>query len=139
MKADSPYKEAHLVVAAIRILEYQKESPPALGDVADLLSVSSEEAGRLCRKLSAMGIVETVDKAGETRLFVGDHRKIEQIEDRPKESPLSQELEKFRRQKQSERRTLDEIRTSQEQKRKKVQEEIERRLRERMSKKENGT
>lgn len=139
MKVNSPYKEAHLIVAAVRILEYRNETPPRLEDVAEMLSVSAEEVSRVCRKLKPMGIIETVEKSGEARLFIADHMRIEDIEDRTEQSPISEELEKFRKQKQSERKTIEELKTGQEQKRKKVQEEIERKLKERMSKKENNT
>ncbi|MCF8111396.1 MAG: hypothetical protein K9J85_07890 [Desulfobacteraceae bacterium] len=139
MKVNSLYREAHLVVAALRIIEYRNQSPPCLEDVAQMLSVSAEEVLRVCRKLKSMGIIETVEKSGETRLFITDHLRIEDIEDRPEQSSISEELEKFHRQKQSERKTIDELKAGQEQKRKKVQEEIERKLKDRMSKKGDDT
>ncbi|MFW6081520.1 MAG: hypothetical protein ACOC7W_06370 [Desulfosalsimonas sp.] len=133
MKVNSLYKEAHLFVAAVRILEYRNDSPPAVEDAAGLLSISAEEAGRLCRKLKSMGIIETVEKSGEIRLFVGDHLRIEDIEDRPAQSSISVELEKFRKQKQDERKSLHDLKEGQQQKRKKVREEIERQLKDRLS------
>ncbi|MFO7930740.1 MAG: hypothetical protein ACQETG_02690 [Thermodesulfobacteriota bacterium] len=133
MKVNSLYKEAHLLVAAVRILEYRNDSPPAIEDAAGLLSISAEEAGRLCRKLKSMGIIETVEKSGETRLFVNDHLRIEDIENRPEQSSISEEVEKFRKQKQDERRSLHELKEGQQQKRKKVREDIERQLKERLS------
>ncbi|MFP4194788.1 MAG: hypothetical protein ACLFRO_07585 [Desulfobacterales bacterium] len=139
MQVNSLYREAHLIVAAVRILEYRNESPPCLEDVAEMLSVSAEEVARVCRKLKSMGIIESVEKSGETRFFISDHLRIEEIEDRPEQSSISEELEKFRRQKQSERKSIDELKTGQEQKRKKVQEEIERKLKDQMSKNRNGT
>lgn len=137
MKVNSLYKEAHLIVAAVRILEYRNDTPPALEDVAGILSISTEEAARLCRKLKSMGILETVEKSGETRIFINDHRLIEDIEDEPEQSSISEELEKFRKQKKSERKQLDDLRASQQQKRKKVQEEIEQKLKKNLSKNQN--
>ncbi|MCF8024317.1 MAG: hypothetical protein K9J79_01680 [Desulfobacteraceae bacterium] len=138
MKANSLYMEAHLIVSAVRILEHRNDSPPALEDVAGILSVSTEETARICRRLKPMGIIETVEKSGETRVFVNDHLRIEDIEDRPEENSISEELEKFRKKKEGERKKLDDLRTSQQQKRKKVQEEIEQKLRNKLSKKQNG-
>ncbi|MFP3998224.1 MAG: hypothetical protein ACLFUN_00130 [Desulfobacterales bacterium] len=134
MKANSLYKEAHLIVAAIRVLEYRNEAPPRLEDVAGLLSVSAEEAARLCRRLGSMGIIETIEKSGETRLFIADHLRIEDIDDRAGQSSISAELEKFRRQKQNHRKTIDELKSGQEQKRKKIQEEIERKFKDNLPK-----
>lgn len=139
MKANSLYKEAHLIVAAIRILEYRNEAPPCLEDVAGMLSISAEEAARLCRRLGSMGIIETVEKSGETRLFIADHLRIEDIEDKPGQSSISAELEKFRRQKQNDRKTIDELKSGQEQKRKKIQEEIERKFKDSLSKNKDST
>jgi DNA-binding Lrp family transcriptional regulator len=131
MNPNNPYKEAHLLVAAVRVLEYRGQSPPTLDETADLLSISIEEAGRLCRKLESAGIIETVKKSDEIRLFVGDHRLIEQIPDRAEENPLSAELEKFQKQKQAERKTLDYLRSRQEEKRKKMHAQIQRQLKRR--------
>lgn len=139
MKTNSLYEEAHLFTAAVRILEYRNDSPPSFEDVAGILSISTEEASRLSRRLKSMGIIETVEKSGETRLFIADHRRIEDIEDRPEESSISEELEKFRKQKENERKTIDKLRAGQEQKRKKVQEEIERKLKNSLSKKQDKT
>ncbi|MFO7861686.1 MAG: hypothetical protein R6U41_10730 [Desulfosalsimonas sp.] len=128
MNVNSPYKEAHLLVAAVRILEYRHQRPPALEQIAELLSISTEEAGRLCRKSESAGIIETLEKSGETRIFISDHRRIENLSDQAEETALSAELEKFRKQKQAERKTIDELRTRQADKRKKKHEQIERRL-----------
>lgn len=134
MNVNSQYKEAHLLVAAVRILEYRHNAPPTLEDVGQMLAISPEEASRISRKLRSMGIVETVEKAGETRLFVSNHHRIEEISDQPEEAGISKELEKFRQKKQDEKKTLDSLRARQEEKRKKMQEDIERKLKNRMSK-----
>jgi hypothetical protein len=128
MNINSPYKEAHLLVAAVRVLEYRHQRPPALEQIAELLSMSTEEAGRLCRKSEAAGIIETLEKSGEIRIFISDHRRIDNLSDQAEDTGLSAELEKFRKQKQAERKTLDELRTCQADKRKKMHEQIERRL-----------
>lgn len=134
MNVNSPYKEAHLMVAAVRILEYRHQSPPTLEQAAGMLCVSIEEAGRLCRKLVSMGIIETLEKSDEIRLFIGNHRLIEQIPDKAEKNQLSAELEKFRRQKKAERKTIDELRSRQEAKRKKIKEQIQHQLKSQMSK-----
>ena len=133
MNVKTPYREAHLVVAAVRILEYRHQRPPSLEQVAELLSISTEEAGRLYRKLESEGILEGMEKSGEVRLFISDHRLIEQLPDQAAESGLSAELEKFRQQKQKERNSVEALRTRQEQKRKKMQEQIEQQLKDRIS------
>lgn len=138
MNVNSKYKEAHLIVAAIRILEYRQNAPPTLEDVAKMLSISPEEASRISRNLRSMGIVETVEKSGETRLFVSDHLRIEELSDQPEQDALSRELEKFRQKKQSEKKTLESLKAQQEEKRRKMQQDIEQKLKNRMSDKKDN-
>lgn len=137
MNVNSKYKEAHLIVAAIRILEYRQNAPPTLEDVGKMLAISPEEASRISRNLRSMGIVETVEKSGETRLFVSDHLRIEELSDQPEQDALSRELEKFRQKKQSEKKTLESLKAQQEEKRKKMQEDIEQKLKKQMSDKKD--
>lgn len=137
MNINSPYKEAHLLVAAVRVLEYRHQRPPALEQIAELLSVSTEEAGRLCRKSESAGIIETLEKSGEIRVFIKDHQLIENLADQGPDTPLSAELEKFRKQKQAQRKTIDELRTRQADKRKKMHEQIEQQLKARLSETQN--
>ncbi len=137
MNVNSKYKEAHLIVAAIRILEYRQNAPPTLEDVAKMLAISPEEASRISRNLRSMGIVETVEKSGETRLFVSDHLRIEELSDQPEQDGLSRELEKFRQKKQNEKKTLESLKAQQEEKRRKMQQDIEQKLKNRMSDKKD--
>lgn len=137
MNVNSKYKEAHLIVAAIRILEYRQNAPPTLEDVAKMLAISPEEASRISRNLRSMGIVETVEKSGETRLFVSDHLRIEELSDQPEQDGLSRELEKFRQKKQNEKKSLESLKAQQEEKRRKMQQDIEQKLKNRMSDKKD--
>jgi hypothetical protein len=133
MSINSPYREAHLIVAAVRILEHLHKGPPAIEQVAGLLSVSIEEAGMACRKLESVGILEIIEKSGEARLFIGEHRLIEKLPDKTEKNRLSRDLEKFYREKQAERKTIDALRSMQEEKRKKINKQIEQQLKNKIS------
>ena len=80
MTAKDLYSEAHLVVAAIRILEHQKKTPPSIEDICTALSLSVEQGNFLCRKLEMMEIIKVVEGAFGTRLFILNHLKIEEIQ-----------------------------------------------------------
>ncbi|MBS3757622.1 MAG: hypothetical protein KGY61_03065 [Desulfobacterales bacterium] len=134
MAEKSLYEYAHLVVSAIRVLEYKMSAPPALEDVSEMLETSVEEANRLCRKLKASEIIELLDKAGSTRLFVKDHLKIEELPKASEQSRLASELEKFKQARQSQKVALDSVKTEQSEKKKKLHEELEKKLKEGLKK-----
>ena len=57
MKKMNPYVEGHLVVAAIRVLDHQRQRPPSVEEIGELLSVSREQAYRMCNKLTEAEII----------------------------------------------------------------------------------
>jgi hypothetical protein len=88
------YSKAHLVVAAIRILEYRKNDAPSVEALCEMLALSSEQGHLLCNKFHDMEIIEVVKWSYGARLFVRNHLKIEEIP-RDKASSLQEEVEKF--------------------------------------------
>ena len=101
MKKNNFYKKGHLVVAAIRIHEHIHAGPPTIEDICRTLSISLEEGNRLCLKLSDMNIIEVLEKAGESRIFVRDHLKIEEIPLQEEQPSIQAELEKFKKSKEA--------------------------------------
>ena len=74
-----PYNEAHLYVAAIRILQHQKHMAPSVEDVCIMLNVSVEFGMSVCRKLKRLGIVEIIEDPFSDRLCVANHLEIEHL------------------------------------------------------------
>ena len=98
------YDEAHLFVAAVRILAHQqKNTPPAVEDICGLLSFSSEWGALMCRRLQQLGVVGTIADSIQARVFVADHRKLEEIPRQEQEAAagFDRELEKFREKKKN--------------------------------------
>jgi hypothetical protein len=96
------YDEAHLFVAAARILAHQrKNTPPAVEDICELLSFSTEWGAMMCRRLQQLGAVDTIADSFQTRVFVADHSKLEEIPRQEQEAApgFGRDLEKFREQK----------------------------------------
>jgi len=89
------YMMAHLFVSAIRVLEYQNNTPPTLADISQILTMSLERSNYICRKLKEMGIVDSVEGSFGNRLFIRDHLKIEEIPRQEDESKIEEELKKF--------------------------------------------
>ena len=95
MKNRDLYSSAHLVVAAIRILEHRNTVPPSIDEVCQTVSFSLEEGSFICKKLHEMGIVNLVEAAHGNRLFITNHLKIEEIPREEKRDKFKEELKKF--------------------------------------------
>ena len=96
------YTEAHIFVAAIRVLQHQGGCPPDLADVCKMMQVSEEVGHTLCRKLAKRGIVETFEDPFAVKLAVANHLDIETL---PKkvtdDNSLAKELAKFHSEKKN--------------------------------------
>lgn len=96
------HTEAHLFVAAIRVLQHQKGCPPTLEDVCSMLRISVELGHTLCRKLAKRGIVETFEDPFSIKLAVAWYLDIETLPKKvTEENSLAKELEKFQSQKKN--------------------------------------
>ena len=99
-----PYTEAHLFVAAIRVLQHQGGCPPKIEDVCTMLSFSVELGHTVCRRLAKRGILETFEDPFSIKLAVANHLEIENLPKKvTEENSLARELEKF----QSERKSAE--------------------------------
>lgn len=125
MSANDPYTEAHLVAAAIRVLEHQTGAPPSLEAVCETLSFSPERGRLLARKLSDAGIVEITETAYGNRAFIKDHLAIESLPRQQAEETLQSEIERFRRDRQGFARKIETLASKNEQRKKDLFAEIE--------------
>jgi len=89
------HDEAHLFVAAVRVLAHKRQGPPTPEDVCDLLDCSGEWGLAILRRLKELGVMETTGDAFATRLFVADYPKLEEIPRERKGTGLGEELKKF--------------------------------------------
>ncbi|MDR0476988.1 MAG: hypothetical protein LBH14_03485 [Desulfobulbaceae bacterium] len=97
-----PYNEAHLFVAAIRVLRHQKNSPPSVEEVGAMLRISDEAGHALRRKLEALRIIETVADPFTVKMTVANHLALENLprQEEAKDA-LARELERFQAEKKS--------------------------------------
>jgi hypothetical protein len=96
------YTEAHLFVAAIRVLQHQGGCPPNLEDVCTMLRLSVEMGHTLCRKLVKRGIIETFEDPFTIKLAVANHLEIELLPKKVMEdNSLAKELERFQSEKKN--------------------------------------
>ena len=129
----SPYEEAHLIVAAIRILHFQKKSPPAIEDLCSLLGISVEAGLADCRNYEKKGILDISEDPFSIKLGIADHLQIEKLPREAKnENRLAEELEQFMNKKQDFNKKVDAIKAELEQKRKSLHNNIEEKLKQEM-------
>ena len=72
-------KEAHLIVAAIRILEDRHQKLPVPSEIADLLQMSESALRLQLNNLADLEIVVLVESAFETHLEIKNHLLIEEL------------------------------------------------------------
>jgi hypothetical protein len=90
--------QAHLIVAAVRVLTHQTGRPCAIEEIATLLAWSNELAGHLVRALESQGIVRTIRSPFDVRVEVANHQAIEALPLEDRGPGLQDEVEKFHEQ-----------------------------------------
>lgn len=122
------YSNAHLVVAAIRVLTHQNSAPPSMDQVCKIISFSLEQGNFTCKKLKDIGIVDVVEGAFGTRLFIKNHLKIEEIPRGKKEDKLGEALKEFQNSKKDFTRELEFFQAKQAKKQRDLFAELEKKL-----------
>ena len=129
VQAPNFYKNAHLVVAAVRILEHQNQAPPSIDGICQALSFSVERGNHICRKLHELGVINVVDGAFGTRLFIKNHLLLENIPQGSDGPGLEEDLKKFREAKKDIEKEIEARHLAHKEKKKNLFAEIEDKLR----------
>jgi hypothetical protein len=87
-----------------------------------------EEAYRLCRKLKDLQIIDMVETLDEARIYICDHRKLEDIPAEDDVSSLESELMKFKKSREEQKKKIETIQAEHAEKKKKLHEELEKKL-----------
>jgi len=128
MQSKDFYSDAHLVVAAIRILEHQNSAPPSIDEVCRTISFSLEQGNFVCRKLNEMNIIDIVEGAFGIKLFIKNYLLLEEIPQGATEDNLGKELKKFQDSKKNYTQKIELFQTEQEKKKKDLFSELEKKL-----------
>ena len=122
------YSNAHLVVAAIRIFTHKDSKHPSINEICKTLSFSLEQGNLICNKLRNLGIIDVVEGAFESHLFIKDHLKIEEISRDKKEDKLEEALKKFKDSKKDFSKKIESFQAKQAEKQKALFAELEEKL-----------
>ena len=139
MKDKDLYSNAHLIIAATRVLEHQNSASPSIDAVCQTLSFSLEQGLFICRKLKEMGIIDMVEGAYGIRVFIKNHTKIEEIPRGTKESKFEDELKKFKDTQKQKTQKIESFQAEQEKKQKNLFAELEKKIKEDLEKKKKDS
>ena len=96
------YTEAHLFVAATRILQHRHGCPADIEEICAMIGISSELGHTVCRKLEKLGIISTLADPFSIKVLIGNYLAIEDLPRKPlEENALARELEKFQAEKKN--------------------------------------
>ncbi|MFV0438390.1 MAG: hypothetical protein ACK5PS_13495 [Desulfopila sp.] len=131
----TPYDEAHLFVAATRILTYQRGCAPQMAEICQMLGISIEAGLAQARKLAQANIVEIYQDPFSIKISVANHLAIEQLPQTaaPADS-LTRELEQFMAKKKDLAKKAEAIQAELESRQKNMFKNIEEQLRKNIAK-----
>lgn len=101
MSTHGMYANAHLFIAALRILEHRQGRSPSLKEIADILNLSSEETARISRRLDDAGIIKTAVSGTEERFYIIDHLLIENMPKDVKAPAMMEEVMRMKAEKEA--------------------------------------
>lgn len=122
------------MVAAIRLLEHTDKIPPSTDSVCRQLSFSPEHGYLICKKLHDRKIIEIIEGAFGTRLYVRDHLLIEEIPKNQEENTIEDEVKKFQKTQQENLKKIQSLHAEQKKKKKDLFAEIDRKLKDGLKK-----
>ncbi|MEA3279109.1 MAG: hypothetical protein U9Q38_00700 [Thermodesulfobacteriota bacterium] len=131
------YTKAHLFVSAIRILEYKDKAAPSIENVCRIISCSLEQGNLICNKLVEREIIDIVEGAYGTSLYIRNHLAIEEISKGVKESRFEKEIEKFQESQNKISQKIELFKAEQTEKQKNLFAELEKKLKKETEKNRN--
>lgn len=110
------YADAHLLVAAIRVISHCNQTPPTLEQVCHQLNISLERGGFIMRQLEKEEVIEIVKQPQGDRLFVKAHLNIENFQQKDSRSDLDNALSAFAAEKEAFSKKIESIQAEQKKK-----------------------
>jgi hypothetical protein len=105
---DLDRRDAHLLLAAVRVLEHRHGRPPRPDEVAELLDWPDATVRLRASRLEDLGALRLVQSAYETHLEIRDHLAVESLAEAPLEA-LAEDLADFDRRKQAEAQKMEQL------------------------------
>lgn len=120
MNSLSIYYNAHVITAAIRIIEHKKSTLPGIDEICFLTGFSAEHTGFICNRMTEAGILSSVGTPEGPRFFINNHLKIEDLPKEEAADRMNEELLKFKSRKDDLSKKVEEFQEKQKQKQKEL-------------------
>jgi hypothetical protein len=105
----SPYEQAHLVVAAVRLFSHREGKMPTAADIAALTGFPLDAATFLCNRLVELEVLKVVKGAFDDRFHVGNHLKLEELPRSVDSEEMVKEVERFRSDRMEKQKKIQEM------------------------------
>lgn len=133
------YQKGHIVLAAIRIFEFNNEYAPDIENLHKMLNcVSLEDLTFVVRRLENLGILNIVSAAGARRIFINDHLKLEELKNQPAASSLEDEVAKFKEEQNKIGAKVTQMQQEQKERKKDLYADMEKKLKAELAKREKN-
>lgn len=131
------YQKGHLLLAGIRIFEFNNEYAPDIEDLWRIFEgVSREDLEFVVRRLEGMGIVTVASSAGSRRIFIRDHLKLEELKEMDKGPSMEDEVARFKEQQSKIGDKVTKMQAEQKNRKKDLYADMEQKLKEEIAKRE---
>ena len=117
MDSKPSQNQAHLVVAAVRVLAHKQGRPPSVEEVASLLEQSREIMGHQIRALESLQILRTVKSPFDLHVELLQPEKIDELPLEESGPGFQDEVEDFHRKFEEKQKKLQNLFDSREQER----------------------
>lgn len=105
----SPYEQAHLVVAAVRLFSHREGKMPTAADISILTGFPVDVTTHLCNKLVDLEIMRVVKGAFDDRFHITDHLRLEELPHAVDSEEMVKEVERFRTEREEKQKKIHEM------------------------------
>ena len=109
MKTLPTQAQGHLVVAAMRVVQFKLRRPATDAEIAAILDLPPEEVAHWARGLQAHGVVRLVESAFDVRYELMDHTLLDTLPEDEGAPALEGEIEAFHERHKEKQASLDNL------------------------------
>lgn len=131
------YQKGHILLAGIRIFEFNNEYAPDIEDLWRMFeSISREDLEFVVRRLESIGVLTVASSAGARRIFIRDHLKLEELKEMDRELSIESEVARFKEQQSKIGEKVTQMQVEQKNRKKDLYAGMEQKLKEEIAKRE---
>ncbi len=109
MGYEPTYRESHLVVAALRILEHRTGKSPTPEEIADFLEINREKVGILVHELDKKKVLRVLQSPFDVRVDIVDPKPLETLPAEGDAPAVTEELADFAAKSKQKKQEMEEM------------------------------